>query len=779
MPARPRPRPSRGGLALGAAALVATALAVPATASDAPPTSSATVVADAGADLTVPESTLVQLDGSASSAATRTALQPSVRRGNLPGGTALGVELVDLRTDGSAPAARGALDLGQGPARRTTSIAYVVDVSASTEDPGQCGGDANRDGLIDTILDCEVAAALRLHEEVVASGTVDRVALIAFSSHAAARDLDPTAAEASLVAPDADADGDGVADVVQALRELRHGGGTNFVNSSRLACQVLAGAGSEKLTGVFLSDGIGTGDLRTVLPCTPAVTFQVFAAGAGSSCGYGAEWSRLQDLAALSGGSCRSVPRVADLPDLLPDVISSQLTGAHYRVDGGPAVDLAAGLGLPRTGPLRLDVDLPLPTDLSGGHEVCLTATGHDAAGSSSETTCSEVVGTAGTPTHAWQQVSGLPARLDGAATARPSYVAGDDGRQVFELTVSDDTGATATDRVGVDVTNVAPRLVVDRTTDDTGVTRLAGTVSDAGLLDTHAVTVRWGDGSTETLPAVSDTPGRGTFAVAHTYSGPGTYTIEVVAQDDDGGRDTVSVAGVEVRSPIAVWAHSASSVSSLDWTGGGSSSIWGRVHTNGLLRFTGSRKVVTGPTTYAGPLAADTTRHSFAPAPMPVAVRPYPFRPDLAAYRPGGEVAREVGAAYRDMSSRCSAGAWSPSSAPLAAGVYYASCDIQVNGADLAGKVTLVSEGRVKVFGSRPQFEPFARGYLAIAGAAGKRAIDVSASSSGFSGILFAERGEVSLSGNGNAFRCGVLGDQVSVTGSDVEIRAGGCGPA
>ena len=146
------------------------------------------------------------------------------------------------------------------------------------------GGDANQDGFTDTILDCEVAAALRLHEEVVASGTIERVALISFSGHAAARPRPDRRRRHRLVSPTADADADGLLDVVEAIRALRHGGGTNFVNSTQLACQVLSGAGSQHLLGAFLSDGVGTGDLRTVLPCDPAVTFEVFASGAGSSC---------------------------------------------------------------------------------------------------------------------------------------------------------------------------------------------------------------------------------------------------------------------------------------------------------------------------------------------------------------------------------------------------------------------------------------------------------------------------------------------------------------
>ena len=774
---RERLTTTRGATAL-ATAMAAMLLALPAPAGATDP-GAAAPVAQAGADQVVDESAVVTLDGSGSRGATRPVLEPSSRRGNLPGGTSLGVELVDLTPDASA--ARAVVDLGQGPAVANTSLAYVIDTSASTEDPGQCGGDANQDGLTDTILDCEVAAALRLHEEVVASGTVDRVALIWFSGHAAAQDLDPTDGSAVLVSPTADADADGVLDVVEAIRSLRHAGGTNFVNSTQLACQVLAGAGTQHRLGAFLSDGVGTGDLRTVLPCDPAVTFEVFAAGAGSSCSTGLEGSRLVDLATLSGGSCRNVPRVADLPDLLPDVIASEVTAVEYAVDGGTPVDLTAGLGLPRSGPVRLDLDLALPADLTGQHRVCLTVTGRDAGGSSSETTCSDVTTATGTVGHAWRQVSGAPAQLDGASTPRPSYVAADDGRQVFELTVTDPAGGDATDQVAVDVVNVAPALTLQHEAAVAGdASRITGSITDAGLLDTHTATVDWGDGTVESVPVTAGQPGHGSFAAAHAYASSGSFVAHVVATDDDGGRAVVPLP-VEVGSPVApvaVWANSTSATASLDW-GGGGGNVWGRVHTNGQLRFVGARKAVTGPSSYAGSLAADTTRNSFSPVPVAAAVQPFPFRPDLASYRPGAALARQAGAAYHDVSAQCSGGAWQPVGTVLAPGVYYSGCDIHLRGSDLGGRVTLVSEGRVKLSGSRPSFDPYQGQYLAIAGATGSRAIDVSAASSAFTGVLFSERGEISISGGGNRFSCGILGDQVSITGSDVDIRAGGCGPA
>ena len=150
---------------------------------------------------------------------------------------------------------------------------------------------------------------------------------------------------------------------------------------------------------------------------------------------------------------------------------------------------------------------------------------------------------------------------------------------------------------------------------------------------------------------------------------------------------------------------------------------------------------------------------------------------PEVADYRPGGPVAAEVGRAYHDMSSRCSGGSWHDVQAALASGVYYAGCDIQLNGSQIGGRVTLVSEGHIKIAGSRPAFEPYRDGLLLLAGGAGTKAIDIAASSSKFLGVVFAGSGQVSISGGGNRFYCGILGDTVAITGTDVTVRGAKCG--
>lgn len=737
-------------------------------------------VADAGPDQTVDEGSTVTLDGSGSRASTTPALQASEQQGTLPGGTSIGAALDGLDGEASGLRVDGSVSIGQGPAAQNTSIAYVIDVSGSAGGAGGPCGDVNADRRSNTILDCELAAALKLQEEVEAAGTVDKVAVITFSSGASAVDLDPTAATATLVSPTADKDGNGVTDVVQAIKRVGGSGGTNFLPPVRTSCELLATTGSPNLVTAFMSDGQGSGSLKTVLPCSPPVTFHAFAVGSGSRCNSGsAVGSRLIDMATLSGGTCTDVPTVSDLPDILPQVVGSKLTSVSYTVDGGEPVDLGSQLELPQEGPAELDVAFDLPASLgAGSHRICLTVTGEDSGGTSSETTCSDLVTVTGEVAYSWRLDSrqGPPVFLSSRTAARPTFVAPDDGTYVFELTVTDGTGGTATDEVVVEVENLAPTLELSHGDSFAGgVTQVNATLTDEGWLDTHGAVVDWGDGTTAEVDVTTGGAGWGTFFASHVYRQAGTFDVVVTLTDDDGGTAVRRVDHLEVTEPAAVWANSTVG-RSLDWAGG-SGEIQGRVHTNGELRFVGASKTVKGRSTYAGSLAADTTRNSFLPLPVQTGVEDFPIEPQVADFRPGGPVAAEVGAAYHDMSALCSGGSWHDVQSALPSGVYYASCDIQLNGSQIGGRVTLVSEGSIKIAGSRPAFEPYRDGLLLLAGASGAKAIDIATSSSKFLGVLFAGAGQVSVSGGTNRFFCGILGDTVSISGTDVTVRGADCG--
>ena len=65
-----------------------------------------------------------------------------------------------------------------------------------------------------------------------------------------------------------------------------------------------------------------------------------------------------------------------------------------------------------------------------------------------------------------------------------------------IQATVTDDGGLSGSDGTTVEVTNVAPTLVLDPVAaiDENGVATLSGTITDPGTLDTFTVEVDWGD---------------------------------------------------------------------------------------------------------------------------------------------------------------------------------------------------------------------------------------------------------------------------------------------
>lgn len=107
-------------------------------------------------------------------------------------------------------------------------------------------------------------------------------------------------------------------------------------------------------------------------------------------------------------------------------------------------------------------------------------------------------------------------------------------------VTVTDDDGGTTSDALDLTVANVAPSLEAsldERTIDEHEVATVRGTVTDAGVADTHRVVVDWGDpalGTTEVTPG-SD----GSFEASARYGDDGTFPVSVTVTDDDTGTDS------------------------------------------------------------------------------------------------------------------------------------------------------------------------------------------------------------------------------------------------
>ncbi len=124
-----------------------------------------------------------------------------------------------------------------------------------------------------------------------------------------------------------------------------------------------------------------------------------------------------------------------------------------------------------------------------------------------------------------------------------------DNGTYTVTLTVTSSNGDVATDTATITVNNLAPELtglsLDTASVDEGGSVTLTGSFTDAGVLDTHTVTIDWGDGTTSNATVDQVT---GTFSATNTYlddSPTGTASdltaIGVTLSDNDGGDDAGS----------------------------------------------------------------------------------------------------------------------------------------------------------------------------------------------------------------------------------------------
>jgi hypothetical protein len=119
----------------------------------------------------------------------------------------------------------------------------------------------------------------------------------------------------------------------------------------------------------------------------------------------------------------------------------------------------------------------------------------------------------------------------------------------LFSVTVTvsdDDGGVSASAAANVQVNNVAP-VIAAVTGPNAGVQgtwatytgvrgqplQFGGSFTDVGTLDTHTVTIDWGDG---TSTAATVNPASRTFAAQHIYTTEGNYSATVHVTDDDTG---------------------------------------------------------------------------------------------------------------------------------------------------------------------------------------------------------------------------------------------------
>jgi trimeric autotransporter adhesin len=351
--------------------------------------------------------------------------------GALPGGTSISVDITappdGTTVNGPDVPVTGTAAVGQGQPVPNTGLIYSIDGSGSTADPagGDCGPDQNPgdpEAAQDEIIDCEIAAVLTLNSEVAGLGTVGQVGMQLWAGAPVTADATPAGGDDPLIAPDADAQPNGIPDVDEVLHSIRIAPlfgqdsgfwqfaikptpdivGTDFADAASSACSLAATLSTPTKQVVFVSDGLASvgADVTTVLPCG-SVVFNTFAVGASSSCaGDPSGLGSLQEIANLTGGTCTEVDDPTDLPDeIVPAIVQSQLTEVAVSLDQTlngtpdaaftPLTNADIEPDLPLAGPDDVDWTTTLAGLDPGDYEVCARATGSDGGGSGFVVECS------------------------------------------------------------------------------------------------------------------------------------------------------------------------------------------------------------------------------------------------------------------------------------------------------------------------------------------------------------------------------------------------------
>ena len=132
------------------------------------------------------------------------------------------------------------------------------------------------------------------------------------------------------------------------------------------------------------------------------------------------------------------------------------------------------------------------------------------------------------------------------------------DGDDTHNITVqaSDGAGETSTSEFNITVINAVP-VIVSLISSATVASKalpgdtitITGSYSDAGLPDTHSISIVWDDSSmTHTAgPDLQIDPIGKTFTATHTYSTGGIFAIEVTVADDDGATTSATTTAVVI----------------------------------------------------------------------------------------------------------------------------------------------------------------------------------------------------------------------------------------
>lgn len=272
---------------------------------------------------------------------------------------------------------------------------YVIDGSGSTAFGSGTG--------CAPVLQCEQQFIVALNNAAATDGSIDEVGVVVFGEGSVIADMSPAAGDQLLTTP-----GAGPGNVATVVNSATSAGGvgqftpkseggdfTNFTAGLEDALTLVNASTNGTNIVIFLSDGasnLGGGGFAAAVSNLAAAgaVIQSIAVGTGATCTSGTDGT-LQAMADGTGGTCREIADPGALPDIIPDLISSSLDSLSISVDGGASTPIATVPALPQPGAISVNYTTTVANLGPGDHELCVTATGSDAAGSDSVTRCETI----------------------------------------------------------------------------------------------------------------------------------------------------------------------------------------------------------------------------------------------------------------------------------------------------------------------------------------------------------------------------------------------------
>jgi prepilin-type N-terminal cleavage/methylation domain-containing protein len=203
-----------------------------------------------------------------------------------------------------------------------------------------------------------------------------------------------------------------------------------------------------------------------------------------------------------------------------------------------------------------------------------------------------------------------------------------------------------------------------------------------------------------------------------------------------------------------------------IHWSGS-DSTVTGNIHSNSDIHISGSNNQVSGLAEAHLTFGGGGEDNTFGQKVEGADILPMPLNCGLTNYfQPytfswAGDVnLNTIDEVWEDY----------PQKKKLKPGVYYATGKIQLPGNDVSGNVTLIGD-KVHVAGSESSLTAYTNGVVIYATGTGSEAIKISGDEGTFSGVIYAANGLVDISGSDVTVDGSIIGLQVKLTGSELNI--------